>query len=457
MISLRPYQSELKQSVRNKYLEGFRAPVLTAPVGAGKTVIFADIARTASQRKSRICIIVHRVELLRQASDKLKQSHLPHGLIKAGIQPMYHLPVQVASIQTLVSRLSKIPPFDLLIIDECHRALAESYLRVFKAMPNARLLGVTASPIRGNGDGLGDVFDCMVEGPSVQELIDMGYLAKPVIYAPPSGFSTDGLKTIAGDYDQKELEKRTDKPSITGSAVAHYTKLAPFKPCIVFCVSIKHAEHVAADFRAAGYRFIAIDGKMDDLARKDAIMGLASGKYHGLTSCDLISEGTDIPVVEVAILLRATKSMGLHIQQCGRAMRIFEGKLRALILDHVGNCFRLGLPQDDREWSLGKAVKRKKSVGEEAASVRTCPICFAACKTQAVRCTECDYVFQVKERKLEQVDGELAEVDVEAHRLAVKKKIAMAQSMQELAELGKELGYKPGWAYIRGKAKGLVK
>jgi len=230
---------------------------------------------------------------------------VPHGIIAAGRTPDPAHLVQLASVQTVVRRLEKLLPVDLIVIDEAHHAAAGSWKKVIERFPNAKIIGVTATPQRLDGKGLGDIFDDIVFGPDVQTLIDSDFLCRPVYYAP-SQVDLTSVKTRMGDFDQRQLEQALNTPVITGCAVSHYKKLSDGLPAVVFCASVRHATDVTAQFCAAGYKFEVLDGTLAPDVRKQRVADLASGKLHGLTSCDIISEGFDLPVVTTAILLRAT-------------------------------------------------------------------------------------------------------------------------------------------------------
>lgn len=383
-----------------------------------------------------------------QSSRSLTSMGVAHGLIAPGHNQTNHK-VQIASVQTLGRRLLKRHyNFDLIIVDEAHHAAAGTWGKIIAAMPNARLLGVTATPVRTDGQGLSTAFDDMVIGPSMSELIDMGFLVKPVVYAPPTQMSLDGVRKRGGDYDQRQVAERMDKPTITGSAVDHYRKLCAGKPAVAFCASVEHARHVAEQFRAAGFKAQSVDGQMLDTERKAAIDGLGNGDLHVVTSCDIISEGTDIPVVAAAILLRPTQSTGLYIQQVGRALRPAPGKDRAIILDHVGNVLRHGMPQEDRDWSLDGIERHKKAANDNEPTVKQCSKCYAVF-TPAPACPQCGHVEEVKARKIEVTDGTLSEIteaQAAALKLERKREIGQARTLEALEEVAKRRGYKPGWA-----------
>lgn len=454
MITLRPYQSNVVDGIRNAYLNGRKAPLLVLPTGGGKTVVFTYIAANSTARGKRALILVHRVELLRQTSEALHKFGVSHGLINPNYTPNLVPKTQVASVQTLVKRLHKIAPPDLIIIDEAHHANASTWKTIIEAFPNARLLGVTATPCRGDGTGLGipsgGFFDEMVMGPQITELIKMGYLVKPVIYAPKERLDLTGLRTKMGDYVKDELASLVDKPQITGSAVEHYMKICPGTPAVVFCVNVAHAQHVAHEFRSAGFRAYHADGTMDDADRKRILNGLGNGQVQVVTSCDLISEGTDIPAIGCAILLRPTQSTGLYLQQVGRALRPCAGKDRAIILDHVGNVLNHGLPDEEREWSLDGDLKRKKKKKEqkEAANVMQCEKCYAM-HEPAPACPICGHVKERKAKEIKAVDGELRQItDMEALMLKRNKakEVGRAKTLEDLEKIALARGYKPGWA-----------
>ena len=296
---LRDYQNELADAIRTDFARGSKTVLAVAPTGSGKTVLFTYMARRAAERGNRVGILVHRQELLRQTSAALD---CDHGLIAAGHHPRYDKQIQIASVQTLVNRLDRYD-FDFLIVDEAHHARAKTYESIIAANPNARVLGVTATPIRQDGKGLADLFETMVLGPSVPSLIASGWLCQPDVYVP-GRIDVAGVSRSRGDFQRGQLSVAADKPTITGCAIEHYRKLAHQKPAIAFTVSVEHAEHTAEAFRLAGYRAVAVSAKTDPKKRKQAIDGLASGEYHVVANCDLFGEGVDVPVVACGIMLR---------------------------------------------------------------------------------------------------------------------------------------------------------
>jgi superfamily II DNA or RNA helicase len=417
MIQLRDYQLDLVHGVREAYRSGRKAPLVVSPTGSGKTVLFAYIAQGTSAKGNSVVILVHRQELVDQTCRTLHAFGVAHGVIAAGRTPDRTLPVQVASVQTYVRRLDFFKPA-LIIADEAHHATAGSWRKVITHHPQARILGVTATPERLDGKGLGEVFDELIRGPEVKDLIRGGHLAPPLYYAPPQAADLTGISIKRGDFDQREIAAAMDKAAITGDAVEHYAKLCRGAPAVAFCASVAHAQHVAEQFQAAGFRAATIDGNMDRDDRREVVRKLGDGRLHVLTSCEIINEGFDLPIVTAAILLRPTMSLAVHLQQVGRVLRPAPGKDRAIILDHVGNLGRHGLAEDVRDWSLdGRPKGKRKAKDEDEVRVLQCPSCFC-CHEPAPECPECGHVYEVKERKIEQVDGELRMIDglVDEHR-----------------------------------------
>ena len=441
--------------IRSAFRAGKRAPLVVSPTGSGKTVTFSYIAENAASKGNKVWILAHREELLDQISASLSRFNLRHGMIAAGRTPDPFAPAQVASVQTLVRRLSDVQAPDLIICDEAHHAAAGSWGKILQAFPKARTLGFTATPERLDGKGLGDAFDDIVMGPSVSWLIQNGFLCKPVYYAP-SSIDVSSMRRTAGDFNKSDAELAVDKPVITGCAVSHYKKICDGVPAIAFCASVRHAEHVAQQFNEAGYRFAVIEGRLEKNKRKELVKKLSNGDLHGLTSCDIVSEGFDLPIVTAAIMLRPTSSLSLYLQQVGRALRPHDTKTNAIILDHVGNVLRHGFAEDIRDWSLEGAKQRKKSDKEKALPMKQCPSCYGI-HAPASHCPLCGHEHGIKARQLEQVEGELQALTSEDIIAKSRRRDqGKAKTLHELIELGKKRGYRnpAAWASHIIRARG---
>jgi len=440
-MNLRPYQTQLITDIRLQYQLGRRSVLAVLPTGGGKTVCFSYIAQAAARRGNRVCILVHRQELLDQASRSLTAMGVNHGRIAAGRSMDLSHGVQVASVGTLARRLHLLPPdfLQLLVVDEAHHSNAGTWVKVLQHFRRARLLGVTATPVRLDGRGLGEWYQSMVLGPSAAWLTENGYLANARVLAPP-GFDATGLRKRMGDFDVKQAAERVGM--IMGDAVGHYRKHLQGQTAIAFCCSVAHAEAVADAFRLQGITAASIDGSMDGATRRGLLEDLGTGRIKVLTSCQLIGEGIDVPSVGGCILLRPTSSVSLHLQMIGRCLRPSPGKPAAVILDHVGNTLRLGHHLEDREWTLDGIKKRDR---EAAPSVKVCPSCFAAMTSQVRQCVECGHEFAPEKRELRQVDGELVEVAMRAKR----REQGNAQTLQDLILLGQQRGYKNPVAWAK--------
>ena len=443
---LRDYQVRAIDEVRQSYRTGHRRPLLVSPCGSGKTVIFSHIGKSAAERGKRVMILVHRQELIDQVSAALDNCAVPHGIIAASHDRKLAGSVTVASVMTLIRRVKQTKAPDLLIIDEAHHAVSDSWGAIIRAYPTARLLGVTATPTRTSGQGLGDVFDDMIYGPGVRELTDAGHLAPARVFAPPT-IDTTGMHTLMGDYLKSEIAAAVDKPKVTGDAIEHYQKLTPGRKAVVFCVSLEHAGHMARAAREAGITAVEMDGRMDREVRRRIVRDFVAGAIQWLVTVDIVAEGFDVPDIEVGIFLRPTQSMGLWLQQSGRVLRTAPGKTEAVCLDHAGNTLRHGLPSDDREWSLEGRKRDARAPSESAASIRVCPQCFSAQLSGKPTCMHCGCVFEVKARQVQREEGTLTEITPEQIARRRERQLqGRATSLEQLQAIGRIKGYKPGWA-----------
>jgi superfamily II DNA or RNA helicase len=449
-MELRPYQNQLANDIRGAFGSGANRPLAVSPTGSGKTVLFSYITSQVLKRGSRVIIIAHRREILDQISATLKRVGVPHGFIQAGKSTSTQ-PAMVASIQTLARRLDTVPAPDLVIIDEAHHSVSKSYVQMFAAWPTAKFIGVTATPERLDGKGLGAMFDRMVMGPSVQWLIDNGFLAQPVYYAPREVVDLSQVHTIAGDFDRSETEEIVDTPRITGDAVTHYVRFCNRQRAVAFCISVAHAQHVADTFNSCGIPSASIDGTLDPEVRKQRVEDLTAGKILVLTSCELISEGFDLPAVNAAILLRPTQSLSMHLQQVGRALRPYPGKANAIILDHVGNCLRHGLAEQERDWDLSGREKRLKK--SSLVETKQCSKCFAI--FAGTVCPQCGSQREIAAREIEEVDGELQRLSIEdiSKKREDRREEGKCKTLDDFRALAKQRGYKLGWAFFRWQAR----
>jgi superfamily II DNA or RNA helicase len=444
-VNLYPFQTDCVNRLRAAFQAGMRKVLFVLPTGGGKTIVFSHIAEQAMRLGRRTLTLVHRQELIEQTVKALARFGIECGVIAAGYEPRPS-DVQVASVMTAVRR--EVDEFDLVIVDEAHHAVAGSWRHVLDQLPSAPVLGVTATPERLDGRGLGDVFDEMVIGPSTAELTKLGYLAPAAVYAPSKGPDLSGINIVAGDYNQAQLEKRMLTQELVGDAVTQYRRRADGLPAIAFCVGIRHSRAVCEEFISAGYRAAHVDGETPNDERRDIMASLANGDLHLVTNCALISEGFDAPAVSAVLILRPTQSLALHLQMIGRALRPAPGKERAIVLDHAGNTFKHGLPTQERNWSL--AATRRRIVG--SAPVKNCPVCETVLPLAAVECWQCGHQFQFG-RWVKNAPGDLSEFTADLVDLrTMSPRAAMLWAGRDRAKLRRvqiARGYKPGWVYYR--------
>ena len=454
-IELYPFQAALIENLRQSMREGSRRPLLVSPTGSGKTIMFGYLASRMATRGVRSHILAHRKELIRQISTALDLFGAEHSFVAAGRpfdpEPLIH----IGSVYTVARRLDSVPIPDYNIIDEAHHALPGStwgtcFTHWHDENPRLHIFGVTATPERLSGEGMGQTFDRLVLGPTTKELIENGYLAPYRIFAPARTVSAKELHVRGGDFKREEIEDLMNRREITGGVIEHYRKYLDGKPSVAFCVSVAHAEQVAEQFRQAGYIAASIDGSMKTDKREKITDAFAVGRINVLCSCDLISEGYDVPGIYGAILLRPTLSKALYLQQVGRALRFIPGKT-AVILDHVGNWLRHGLPCGPQEWSLDSKTRRKRlDPDPDDIDIRQCPKCGYVFERDEGDCPECGFEFPKQSREIEEKEGELVELDPEDKALLslpFKVQLARCQDFKDLLHLGKLRGMKNPYAW----------
>lgn len=439
MSKLRPYQEDILNNVRQAYRDGFQRPCVVLPCGGGKSCITAEIAKQATMKGNRVLFLVHRRELV----DQIRQTFYNWGVDLSLCR--------VEMVQTACRRLNKMPIPRLIITDENHHCLASSYRKIYDAYPDAQCLGVTATPIRLNGGGLGDVNDTLVVGVTAKWLIQNHFLAPYDYYAPPVA-DLSGLHTRRGEFITAEVMAELDKSTIYGDVVGHYKKLADGCKAVCYCASVQHSEEMAARFSTAGVPAAHIDGSTNKYERNFIIQQFREGKIQILCNVDLISEGFDVPDCSCAILLRPTQSLTLYIQQSMRCMR-YQPDKRAVIIDHVGNYTRFGMPDDDREWTLEPKRKKKRMVAASE-QIRQCPECFFTFpKTDT--CPHCGYEFPQKQRGELEEDSSAELEKIEGFTLDYRTPDDCT-TYQELLQYAKSHGYKKGWAFYQAKNRGLL-
>lgn len=444
MFRLHDYQKTLVERTRQSYIDGFKSPCVVAPCGAGKSVIISDVARMTTQKGNRVLFLVHRRELIDQIKGTFKKNAVDLDLVEFGM------------VQTIVRRLDRMKKPSLIITDENHHGLAASYRKIYDHFSDVLRLGFTATPIRLNGSGLGDINDILIEEVDAEWLIANGFLS-PYKYYAPKLINTEALKlNNLSEFSSGSIDKAMeDRKKIFGDAVKHYLELADGEQAIAYCHSIEASLQVKEAFLASGITAEHIDAKTHRVERDAIIRKFRDREIQVLTNVDLIGEGFDVPDCSTVIMLRPTKSLSLFIQQSMRGMRYKPGKT-SIIIDHVDNVREFGLPDAKRQWSLSS----KKTSGSQATiKIKHCNNCFAVYPPEEKACTECGYVPEVKPPSDYEVDKEAALEQVTKEDINITldfREPADCRDMKELYALAKNRGYKRGWAFHQGKLLGFI-
>lgn len=458
MIQLRDYQGELIQGGRAA-MRHHRRVLLQLPTGGGKTPIASYMAGQTAAGGRSCWFICHRAELVEQTSKTFRKFGIQHGVIAAGYPMTPAQPVQVCSIDTLKNRLDKLAPPALAIWDECHHVGAAGWARVMEALPGAFHVGLTATPWRLDGSGMGQWFDEMVCGPSVAWLIEHGYLSPYQYVAPPLA----DLSRFKKKNDQlKDQAEAMDKPTLIGDAIGHWRKFADGQRTVGFATTVAHSQHLAAQFNSAGIPAAHLDGGTKKNERRAIIRDFATGGLLHLFNVSLFGEGFDLAAIadmdvtiDCVTMHRRTQSLSLFLQMVGRALRPADGKV-ATIIDHAGNYQLHGLPDDDREWTLEGQSKRGRAANDNAPPppvICQGPGCFQAVRRPLPEhCPYCGSPMQAEFKPPEVGDGELVvigEAEKAALRRQQRREQAEAETLQDLVALGVQRGYKnpQKWAY----------
>ena len=457
MFKLRNYQQETVDKVYQSMRNGHKSIMVQQPPRTGKTVIMADIARRATAKGNRIMFIVHRQEIIEQAIQTFKDDDVDMNL------------AQIGMVQTFTRHVDKLKPPAIIFVDEAHHALAATYRRILDSFPKAYKLLFTATPYRLNGKGFTDIADDLILGKSVPWLIEHHFLA-PVDYYAPSQIDVKKLRTKStGEFSEDSI-KEALKPKIYGNAVRHYHELAKGMQAIAYTYNVDSAVRLARAFNGHGISARAVSGKTPKDERKQIIEDYRAGKIKIVTNAELFTEGLDLPNVDCVIMMRPTQSLSLYLQFAMRSMNPREGKT-AVIIDHVGNVERFGLPTDKRQWSLEGVSKQNKraSSGTVIKSVTVCPRCFASFYRTGDSCPYCGMRLG-EEKELEVVD-DVKLKKVTRSRLGIVKQLQKStimknvagkrtselKNLKEIQAYGKLHGYKSGWAYYYAKKHGLLR
>ena len=457
MFKLRDYQQETVDNIYQSMKQGNRRIIVQQPPRTGKTVIMAEIARKTTSKGNRVMFIIHRKEVLAQAKSTFEQQNVNMDLATMGM------------VQTLTRRVNKLTEPQLILIDEAHHALSQSYRRIIDAFPNAYILYFTATPIRTGHDQLDQIADDIIVGKSIKWLTQHHFLA-PFHYYGLGDIDRSKLRKQNGDYSSQSMDEAISH-QIYGHIVHQYQRLANGKQAVVYCHSIESAKKVTEQFSQAGITAAEIDGGTDSKVRDHLVQKFRAQQLTILANVNLFTEGVDLPNVDCVIMARPTSSLALYLQFSMRCLNPRKGKT-AVIIDHVDNFLNFGLPSSDRNWSeaiVTKDKRKTKSNADNGPAIAQCNYCFGTFYRDQAKnncCPLCGHELKKenKDYKIVNVDlQEIKENQAVKHRKEMIKKILDDQVMANVANksvgqlhelkefqaYAKLHGYQPGWAWYQ--------
>ena len=461
MLELRDYQLETNREVWRAYRDGVQSVLLQAPTGAGKTISGAHlIAMRREHAKERVLVLAHRREIVQQTVNKLVEAGIETGIIMANHAPMEWADVQVASIDTLWARrkFQSFPEAQLLVVDEVHRAGSARHLEIIDhyKKQGAKVLGLTATPIRNDGFGLGNIFDLMVRTPDMPLLIEHGFLV-PVDYRVGIIPDVSGVKLTAGEYNKAQLEAVMDATVLIGDIVDNWLRYASDRRTMVFASGVAHSIHLMNQFKTAGVNAVHIDGETNNEIRDRVFAQVNSGEIQVICNAMVYVEGTDIPCISCIVDAAPSKSIIKYLQSGGRGMRPFPGKANLQYHDHSGNVYRHGRLELPRDWELVKGKEQVEKLAEQRKKVEKIQITCQKCGFMHNRpiCPRCGVAPELKGMAKDFIPAVLVQMTQWEYEKAAKKKKEPKREptfaeKQEFYSgflfMARERGYSDGWA-----------
>lgn len=456
-MQLRDYQQTAIGKLRSTLRAGKRRPVMVVPTGGGKSIIFGQVIANCVANGKTVLWLVHRRNLVQQMATVLNDHFdIRPGIIMAGIESDVYQPVQLSTIQSYARRI-QLDDLErnkfyiraaLVLVDESHRSVSKSYQDVLNLYADKIIIGCTATPMRADQRGLGEVYDSIVDVTNVQELTEAGHLS-PVRYFAPVAIDLAGVKTAGGDYVVKDLGARVNSKKLNGDVVENWLKHAESRKTIVFAVNVKHSIALCEAFNRAGVAAEHLDARSSDDERDEVFDRMSRGDTTVICNVALYQEGLDVPDVSCIVMARPTKSLGLWRQCGGRGLRIFDGKDNLLVLDHGNVLEENGLLADPIEWSLdGKKkawAKKKKPKERQPVKCQTCNLVFEGSSV----CPDCGSPVKTFGKLVETVDADLQE-------LGAKKRASMAEKRiwyGMLKHYQRAKGFKAGWVSHKYKER----
>jgi superfamily II DNA or RNA helicase len=449
-MELRKYQLDLLQQTLAAWQSSDRV-LLQLPTGAGKTELAMELILHIP---GTILFVTHRKELVAQASKRFAEVGITHSFISGDYPCDLSQRVLICTIQTLHRIKERLDPV-LIIEDEAHHSTSKMYENLHNTYNQCKYLGLTATPR--SKIPLSNHYEVLIQGPSILELIQGGYLAEPKIAVPPETANLvesnkSSWKVTGGDYNPKAINEwfADNSKVIYGDVIAHYRTLAGDNPTLVFCPSVKSVYETVQLFKDNGITAAGIDGSLSDEARQVILSLFANSEVKCLMSCDLISEGFNTPMAKVGIFLRPTRSLTIYLQQIGRLLRPTPDGSKAIIIDHVNNCEQFGPPWIQRHWSLEGYGQRSKHDTLSGINMKLCLRCGNYIDTSAMICKHCGYVFKNKSKAFKVIYEDLKIITIESaqkliestvQKIINKEQWKMLKTREDFVEFAKAKGW----------------
>ena len=406
----RQYQTDSYNAIKDTYRKGIKKVILALSTGAGKSHIAIQMIKSSLAKGKRVGFCVDRIILAEQFANMAYNEGITNFSIMQADNILYNSDsnFQIMTAQTLARR--SIEPFDFLVYDECH-IVYKSIVKLMKEWTDTYFLGLTATPFT---KGLGRLWEDIVNGVTMSQLIKERYLSEYIAYGP-SKPDLKGVRTSAGDYNKKDLAERTDKKQLIGDIVEHWMKIANDRQTVIGAVNVPHAENIAKAFKDKDIRADVIHCYLKSEEIKDKLERFKDGDIQVLSSVDLISRGFDQPNVECMIVARPTKSLNYHLQFLGRGLRPSPNERKLIILDHAGNIERLGFPDDEFDMTLDMGIKNPKKHKKKEKLPKPCPECHILFIGQ--KCPVCGFM-RKRKANVTTKEGDLEELQKKRHKAA---------------------------------------
>jgi len=452
-MELREYQTAAIQHLRQALSCGRSRLLLQASCGAGKTIISAELASLARSKNKKVLFLVNRRDIVKQTLEKYLAYGLGDqtGIIMAGVEPHLTRPIQIASVQTYGRRVCLpgdynpwVQDADLVIVDECHTSTAPTFKAVLDMYSKKTIIGLSATPCRSTGLGLGNVYEEIISAVPMGQLIADGHLVPAVHYAP-SAPDLKSIRIVAGDYDKRELGEAVDKPKLVGDIFDNWSRIAPDRSTIIFATNVKHSKHIRDTFLNRGVSAAHIDAKTDDETRAQVYSDFEAGRIRVLTNVGICCEGSDFPWVGCVVVARPTKSLARWLQMAGRGARPFPGKRDYTLLDHAGCIEEHGFVDDEVVWTLddrNPAAKKSKPKEKKEQVIMHCEQCSRA--FYGSKCPECGTPVKDYGKKVAIKEAELIRLSERESKMGPTEKKRWYAMFLFHARMK---GYSDGWAY----------